>query len=172
MTKNHEQLAAENEELKRELAARDRLLNQKESEIKYLEDLVAFFRGTRYAPKSETHHPGQGFLFDEAEVTQSEECEEVEFAVEGQPDDSIKKRKRPIRKPLPDILKRIVRIDDLPEERKICAHLGTPFRKVGEEVSERLDIIPAVIQVIRTIRPKYACSCGFPDCKFHVAPVE
>ncbi len=29
--------------------------------------------------------------------------------------------------------------------------------RIGEEVSEKLDIIPAKIQVIRTIRPKYTC---------------
>ncbi|RYZ88911.1 MAG: hypothetical protein EOP04_08245 [Proteobacteria bacterium] len=32
-------------------------------------------------------------------------------------------------------------------------------------------MIPAVIQVIRTIRIKYACSCGLGDCKFHIAPL-
>jgi transposase len=31
--------------------------------------------------------------------------------------------------------------------------------RIGEETSERLDIIPARIQVIRDIRPKYACRC-------------
>lgn len=172
MLKTHEQLAIENEELKLALAARDRLLHLKDGEIRHLEDLVAFFRGARFAPKTETHHPGQGFLFDEAETNQSDECEEVEFAVDGNSDDPNKGRKKPIRKPLPEVLKRIERIIDLPDEEKFCTHLGTAFRRVGEEVSEQLDIVPAVIQVIRTIRPKYACSCGFSDCKFHIMPLE
>lgn len=29
--------------------------------------------------------------------------------------------------------------------------------RIGEEVSERLDYIPAKVKVIRIIRPKYAC---------------
>ncbi|RYZ89877.1 MAG: IS66 family transposase [Proteobacteria bacterium] len=45
------------------------------------------------------------------------------------------------------------------------------FSRSESIVSEKLDIIPAVIQVIRTIRIKYACSCGFDDCKFHIAPL-
>jgi transposase len=31
------------------------------------------------------------------------------------------------------------------------------MRRIGEETSEQLDIIPARIQVLRHIRPKYAC---------------
>ncbi|MBL0379991.1 MAG: IS66 family transposase zinc-finger binding domain-containing protein [Desulfofustis sp. PB-SRB1] len=29
--------------------------------------------------------------------------------------------------------------------------------KIGEDVCEKLDIIPAVIRVIRHVRPKYGC---------------
>ncbi|MEN6440551.1 MAG: IS66 family transposase, partial [Syntrophobacter sp.] len=38
----------------------------------------------------------------------------------------------------------------------VCA-CGAVLSKIGEEVCEKLDIIPAKIQVIRHIRPKYAC---------------
>ena len=38
---------------------------------------------------------------------------------------------------------------------------GCQRKKIGEETSEQLDIIPAKIQVIRHIRPKYAC----PECE-------
>jgi transposase len=31
------------------------------------------------------------------------------------------------------------------------------LHKIGEDVSEVLDIIPAILRVLRTIRPKYAC---------------
>jgi transposase len=39
---------------------------------------------------------------------------------------------------------------------KICA-CGYELSRIGEETSEQLDIIPAKMQVIRHIRPKYAC---------------
>jgi transposase len=48
---------------------------------------------------------------------------------------------------------------DIPEEQKLCG-CGAHKSRIGEETAERLDIIPAKIQVIREIRPKYACrSC-------------
>jgi transposase len=47
-------------------------------------------------------------------------------------------------------------IHDLPEEEKVCA-CGCRLTKIDEEVSEKLDYIPAKLQVIRHIRYKYAC---------------
>lgn len=65
-------------------------------------------------------------------------------------------RKKPGRKPLPPELPRVTIIHDLPEEEKTCG-CGCALSRIGEEVSEQLDIIPARIQVLRHIRPKYAC---------------
>ena len=65
-------------------------------------------------------------------------------------------RKKPGRKPLPENLPRVTIVHDLPEEEKVCA-CGCQMSRIGEEVSEQLDIIPAKIQVLRHIRPKYAC---------------
>ena len=45
---------------------------------------------------------------------------------------------------------------DLPEQDKQCA-CGHAMVRIGEDCAERLDVIPRKIQVIRTVRPKYAC---------------
>ena len=60
------------------------------------------------------------------------------------------------RTPLPAKLPRIDVVHDITEEEKIC-HCGSQMSRIGEEVSEKLDLIPAVIQVIRHVRPKYSC---------------
>jgi len=65
-------------------------------------------------------------------------------------------RKKCGRKPLSENLPRVEVIHDIPAEEKICG-CGQELSRIGEEVSEQLDIIPAKIQVIRNIRPKYAC---------------
>ena len=169
MKKTIEQLARENEELKKALLSREHFIELQKREITYLSQQVAFFKATQYSPKTEKWK-GQPELFNEAELNASEEANEVEFETDGETEPSPKRR-RPKRKPLPEAFKRIEEILDLSEAEKTCAHTGLPFRKVGEEVSEKLDIVPAVIQVIRTIRIKYACSCGFDDCKFHIAPI-
>jgi transposase len=40
---------------------------------------------------------------------------------------------------------------------KTCACCGRLKHRIGEDVSERLDVIPAQFKVVVTIRPKYAC---------------
>ena len=60
---------------------------------------------------------------------------------------------------MPDDLPRVEQIYDIPEEEKICA-CGGCMHCIGDERSEQLEIIPATIQVIVTVRKKYACrSC-------------
>ena len=38
-----------------------------------------------------------------------------------------------------------------------CPCCAGRLHKIGEDVSEVLDVIPAILRVLRTIRPKYAC---------------
>ena len=85
---------------------------------------------------------------------------EDEFPITDDPDEEIEipgyKRKKPGRKPLPENFPRIDVEHDLTEEEKQC-RCGCIKIRIGKEVSEQLDIIPAKIQVIRNIRYKYAC---------------
>jgi hypothetical protein len=39
----------------------------------------------------------------------------------------------------------------------LCPCCAGQMHRIGEEVSEMLDRVPAVLRVLRTIRPKYAC---------------
>ena len=42
-------------------------------------------------------------------------------------------------------------------EATACPCCQGQLHKIGEDVSEVLDVIPAILRVLRTIRPKYAC---------------
>jgi transposase len=57
---------------------------------------------------------------------------------------------------LPEDLPRVDVVYDIGEDQKLCA-CGFQLSRIGEEISEKLDIIPAKMQVIRNIRYKYAC---------------
>jgi transposase len=59
-------------------------------------------------------------------------------------------------KPLPADLPRLVQIHDIAEEDKRCG-CGAELTQIGEEACEKLEIIPAKVQVRRHVRPKYAC---------------
>ena len=50
-----------------------------------------------------------------------------------------------------------------------CPCCGEPLRRIGEEVTEETDFIPATLIRRRTVRPKYACRCG--EAKVVIAPL-
>ena len=80
------------------------------------------------------------------------------------------------RKPLPDNLPRVEITHDLSEDQKVCA-CGACLKRIGEEVSEKLDYVPAVMRVERHIRPKYACpACdgaeGMPVVRIAPVPAQ
>jgi transposase len=60
------------------------------------------------------------------------------------------------RRPLPDHLPRRVVVVDVAEADKVCA-CGSAKEKIGESVSEKLDLIPSRLEVVQTVLPKYAC---------------
>lgn len=66
-------------------------------------------------------------------------------------------RSKPKRRPLPDNLPREVIEHDISEQEKQCA-CGCVKQRIGEEVTEQLEVIPAQLKVIKHVRPKYACN--------------
>ena len=96
----------------------------------------------------------QASLFNEAEIA----ADEKESRDEEQHEriGTYTRKKRGKRTGLPKALPREEIIHDIAEEQKMCG-CGAKMVRIGEEVSEKLEIIPAQIKVIRHIRPKYAC---------------
>ena len=103
----------------------------------------------RFGRSAESAADGQGELFTEAE----EEGAQIEVA-----DEEIAAHTRSPRgrKPIDEDHPRIEILHDIPEEQKHCA-CGHELQRIGEETSERLQVIPEQIWVERHIRPKYAC---------------
>jgi transposase len=122
-----------------------------EKENQLLREQIRLLYAQIYGKKSEKGGPSSGVqlpLFDmpEPEVEPKTETREV----------AAHQRQKPGRKPLPAELPRVEVVHDIPESAKVCA-CGAHLSRIGEETSEKLDIIPAVIQVIKIVRPKYAC---------------
>ena len=61
-----------------------------------------------------------------------------------------------VRQALPANLPRVDRHHDIEATHCAC---GEAFKRIGEEVSEQLDCVPAQFFVLRNIRGKYACVC-------------
>ncbi len=149
MSKTSKTLPDDPEELKRIILETERRY-EKENEL--LREQIRLLQAQMFGKKSEKVSADSGAvqipLFDMPEPEIEPETDSVEIPKH--------KRKKPGRKKLPDALPREEIVHDIDEEEKICG-CGAHLTCIGKDTSEKLDIIPAVIRVIRHIRPKYAC---------------
>ncbi len=155
MNSESPQLPDSVEDLKEVIHSDRHYIEFQQSRIEHLENQVRLLRAKLFGRKSEKQavdtDDKQLLLFNEAEETAEEKpANEEKVTVSGHT------RKKGGRKPLPDDLPRVEVVHDIPEEEKTCA-CGCEMSRIGEDVSEKLDIIPAKVQVIRNIRYKYAC---------------
>jgi transposase len=122
--------------------------------IDYLEQMVSLLQKQIFGQKSEKHvlpDHNQLQLFDGIESPEPDRhAPEDKIAI---PSHTRKKRGR---KPLPPDLPRVDVVHDIPEEEKQC-ECGVELSLIGQDVSEKLDYVPAKLRVIRNIRLKYAC---------------
>lgn len=71
-------------------------------------------------------------------------------------DAQTQEKRRPVRQALPAALPRVDHHHELTQTQCAC---GQPLQRIGEDVSEQLDCVPAQFFVHRHIRGKYACRC-------------
>jgi len=108
---------------------------------------------SKFSPSSEKFNPNQAELvFDEAE--KPDIFDDINDDIVNIPSHP---RKKTGRTKIPEHITRVEVVYDLNDADKFCDHDGHPLHRIGEEVSEQLDIIPATVQVKRTVRMKYAC---------------
>ena len=122
-----------------------------EAELARLREQLNLLLAKRYGPSSEKISPDQLRLFNEAEA-------EGERLDDAQPPVPVAAHTRPRRgrRPLPEALPRVRIEHDLAQGEKTCA-CGCALTRIGETVSEQLDIVPAQVRVLQHVRFKYAC---------------
>src|SRR5512139_349123 len=107
----------------------------------------------RFGRRAETLPEDQMLLALE-EVEQTEAAAEAEAGSAPEREKAARKR-RTNRGALPAHLPRIETVVDI--EDKACPCCKGVLHQIGEDVSERLDVVPAQFRVLVTRRPKYAC---------------
>ncbi|KIN70356.1 putative transposase [Sulfitobacter donghicola DSW-25 = KCTC 12864 = JCM 14565] len=138
------------------VADRDAVIERKEDCIQRLEKLVADFKRALFGARSEKASPEQFELALEDIETAMAAVHAEDEALDPPAPPTAKPRKTN-RGSLPKHLPRIEEV--IAPDSTICG-CGAERHVIGEDVSERLDIIPAQFRVIVTRRPKYACrSC-------------
>ena len=141
-------------ELLETLASKNRELRHKELKIEQLTHEMAVLKRWKFAARSEQLHGAQRSLLDET-IDADLEAIAVELAALRSPERTQAPKDKPKRSPLPAQLPRVeVRHEP---ERTVCS-CGCALKRIGEDVSEKLDYTPGVFHVERHIRGKWACA--------------
>lgn len=120
------------------------------------EHLIAEMQNALYGKKSEKlRDDGRQLAFEDLEVAlaEVEELKSEQISDDDKP--KLKKTPKRNRGNLPEGLPRIEQVIE-PDSLDCPCGCG-PMHRIGEDRNERLDIVPAKLCVIVTVRPKYAC---------------
>ncbi len=131
-----------------ELAMAQRLIEQYKAQLHKL-------RRMRFGRSSEVLDAQIHQLELRLEDLEEGEAARIAAAKDALPGKARPERRRPVRRPLPEHLPREEIIHAPGEVCPGCG--GTHFSKLGEDVTEVLEKIPARHKVIRHIRPKLSC---------------
>jgi transposase len=144
--------------LRQELAAKNTSLQEKNHHIKILEEYILSLKQKQFGSSSEKLSPTQTELFDEADSGAAEIAADNATSI-NTIEIPAHTRSTKRRVSIPADIPRVDIIHDLPDDQKICPHDGTALKRIGSEIHEQLDIVPAKVQALNHIRYKYACHC-------------
>jgi transposase len=140
-------------------AVKDAELTRVQDANARLWDILRQLRRAQFGRKSEKLDPDQLSLAMEETEQAIAETERAEPALDATPSASRTKPRSVNRGALPAHLHREEII--IEPETTACPCCNGVMHVMGEDRSERLDVVPAQFKVIVTRRPKYACrSCG------------
>jgi len=148
------------QDLQLEIASLKDALKESQAKVTWFEEQIKLSKLRQFGKQSETSNTIQLPLFDDNEsdeVTQTitpidDEKEKITY-------ERSKRKAKNGRNIDTSKLPRERQLHDLSEADKVC-DCGQCLQKIGEDTSEQLDYIPAVLKVIEHVTPKYACrSC-------------
>ena len=131
-----------------------RLIIERDHEIEHLKLLIAKLRRLQFGRSSERLDAKIGqleLLVEELEANRASREARAPEAPAGQPE----QRERPVRRPFPERLPRET-VEHAPA--CTCPDCGATMKKIGEDIAEVLEYVPASFKVIRHVRPKLVCA--------------
>lgn len=147
-------LRDETAELKAEIVRLATVKERAETRIADLHAIIKRLERAQFGRSSEKFDVDQqAFAFDEVQTGLGA----IEAELEAAKPVSERRAARP-RKAFPKHLERVEIIIEPETVATLCACGNCMPVRIGEDVSERLDVTPAKFRVIVTRRPKYACS--------------
>lgn len=146
----------------KQIAERDQQIKYKDTKLQKVTFELARLRAWKFGAKTEAMTAEQRRLFEETvaedEAALQAKLDELRGKTAAPPPDTNDKR-RPRRQPLPSHLRRVEHRHEPEDTNCPTPGCGRPMVRIGEDVSERLDIVPAEFFVHRHVRGKWACKC-------------
>ena len=135
----------------------------RDAKIESITFQLARFKAWKFGAKAEAMNAEQRALFDETCAADQADLEAQLAALQcAAIDDTApdkQTRRQPKREALPAHLPRVDQRVEPEDTNCPTPECGQPMVRVGEDISERLDIIPAQFFVQRQIRGRWACKC-------------
>lgn len=142
------------EDLPNDVAQLKAIIGVMKARNEHLETLIRAIRDAAFGRKSEKLSEDQFQLALEDLEVGIAKIETEKEADQVTPSASPRKPRSVNRGSLP---KHLLRVEEAIEPKSTICSCGCQMHVIGEDVSERLDVIPAQFRVIVTRRPKYGC---------------
>jgi transposase len=159
-----DRVAAIDAEHDRQISERDAEIKLSAAKLQKLTFELARLKRLKFGAKTEAMTADQRRLFEETlaedEAALQARIDALRNAkTQAPPAGQERAKRQPRRQPLPEHLRRVEHRHE--PESTTCAtpECGRPMVRIGEDVSERLDIVPAEFFVHRHVRGKWACKC-------------
>jgi transposase len=157
-------------EQRRHIGEQDKRIDSQAQAIKWRDAKIesitfqlARFKAWKFAARTERMTAEQRDIFEETCAADQASLEAQLAELQGNttaPDAANKEpRRQPKREALPAHLPRVDKLVEPENTHCPTPECGKQMVRVGEDISERLDIVPAQFFVQRQIRGKWACKC-------------
>lgn len=145
------------------LQRKDRDIAWRDAKIEKITFELARLKRWKFGAKSEAMTAEQRQMFQDTLLEDEADLEAQLAALQAALPKTQAKPKAPARRPrrqaLPDHLRRVEHHHEPEDTTCTAADCGQPMTRVGEDISERLDIVPAEFFVHRHIYGKWTCRC-------------
>ena len=159
-----EQMLAHIGEQSKRIESQAQAIKWRDAKIESITFQLARLKAWKFGAKTEAMNAEQRALFEETCAADQASLEAQLAALQqtatvGSTAPDKQPRRQPKREPLPAHLPRVDQRVEPEDTNCPTPECGKPMVRVGEDVSERLDIIPTQFFVQRQIRGKWACRC-------------
>lgn len=144
--------------------SQEKAIQWRDAKIESITFELARLKAWKFGAKTEAMNAEQRLLFEEAYAA-DEASLEAQLALLQQnstilrPAPDLPVRRQPKREALPAHLPRVEQHIDPADTSCPEPDCGQPMVRIGEDISERLDIVPAQFFVQRQIRGQWVCKC-------------